>query len=284
MNDVVKDDAVDELAKVAAGENMETTVNHTPSGETLPPEAPDEQSDEYEGFADLLDNAEAELDDVVTEITPTVDTPELSEESKEELVDKKEEAIVIPSEEETKVEVTPTPVPEKTEPTQTPEEREAAFAKAREDVKDNLKQHFQLTEEQSDAMLVDPNAAMPEIFAGMYLNMYESLMKGVQDMMPEMISTTNTLRSEAEEAANKFYESWPQLKDKSEYNDTVVKLGNSYRKMYPEASVEEYVQNVGAQAIIALKIPIDGTVATVAAGGGNPFADFADEILIEDDS
>ena len=171
MSDEAK--AVEEMANRATG-SMESTVQHTPAGDLAPDSDPDEHKEEFGQYADLLDDAEAGLDDEAVGIDPPKEEPKLPDEKdetdddtevvEEEVGDKVEE--VKDAKEETVEEVKESQLEPKTQ-----EELQAELTKAREDMVEKLVDTFKLTEEEADQFITSPQDVVPRLMANLYVNM-----------------------------------------------------------------------------------------------------------------
>lgn len=271
---------------------------------------PEGDTDEW---GDLLD--EIEEDDLAEPIKD--DEPEPK--PKDEPIPEGDTPAVKPAEEPiaTPEEVIPEVIPEVTEevqaPKKTPEEVQAELATARTKAEEELVSTFQLTEEQADALVEEPNKVLPQMMAKLYLDSYTSVMQAVQQQMPQMVQAVIAQSQAAQDTENSFFQAWPQL-SKPEYKDTLDRIADTYRAVNPKANAETMIKEVGAQAWVALQLPIDELMAHTAAvqkppaapakptgrlpaGPGNPtisskqvtqkpkneFEQLADEFLLDDD-
>jgi len=153
-------------------------------------------------------------------------------------------------------------VAETPQPTQ--EEYDATIAEAKQKALTSLEEQFQLTEDQADALVTDPNTVLPQMLAKMYLDVYTNVMQGMQQQLPQMVH--GVVQNSEVQARGKaaFHEAWPQLA-KAEYSQTVERIGEAYKQMNPKATREEFIQEVGAQAWVALRLPLDELLAHTQA-------------------
>jgi hypothetical protein len=163
------------------------------------------------------------------------------------------------AEEEVVVPETPE-VPEEPENTRTPEEVAEAAKKARESARENLVEQFKMTEEQEEAFAQNPGEFLSNLAADLYLDLYDSMMVGIQTQMPQMVQGiihTQTTKTKAEQA---FFKAWPQLA-KPEYKATIDRISDTYSANNRGASQEDAIREIGAQSWVALKLPLDELLA-----------------------
>ena len=126
-------------------------------------------------------------------------------------------------------------------------------AKENRELAENLlaTQHYVLPEELVEEIQTSPETAVPKMMAKVYLDAVANSLSHMVNMLPSLIQTTQQQTTIAQQAEEKFFATWPQLR---EHSDTVMKFAHAYRHVYPTAGLDEFIQNVGAQAMIALKM------------------------------
>lgn len=170
-----------------------------------------------------------------------------------------EDEVEIPREEE-----------EQPQETRTPEEVKAELEQKRTEARNSIAEQFQLTEDQVEALERNPNEVLPQLAADLYLGIFDSVYKAFQSQMPMMVQQTMQMERSKQENEKKFFGAWPQLA-KKEYLPVINRIADQYRAMNPQADPEQAVKEIGAQAWVALKLPLDelirhtGGDATVAA-------------------
>jgi len=302
----------DQLSSEKA-EEVTSVEETTVVDETVEDELDSEGTDEWGDLAEDSDeetHAEADPDiepdtegDVDAEAEPE-GTSEDEEPTGEEEAKTEEE-----SEPEAKDVIVETPEDETTP--ESNEEFVARTTEARSKAMEELENKFQLSEEQADELISDPNKVLPKMMAGLFLEVYENIMGGLRQQLPNMVTQTMTSANDARQSQNKFYNAWPQL-NKAEYHETVTRIAKNYQAMNPGVSQEAALKEVGAQAWVALRLPLDellahtqgdaqvtevAEVSRAPAGTGgasrqgqapdqplvNDFTQLADELLLEDD-
>lgn len=191
-----------------------------------------------------------EVDSTSEEEGKETETDEQVTETSEELETGKKEG-----EEETEVEIPETPQ-ETPEETRSPEQVREELQKAREQARTNLTEQFKLTEEQEELLRDSPNEVLPQLAADMYLNIFDDVVKVVEAQVPLMMQRHMQMEQQKKANEQRFFRAWPQLA-KPEYMQTINRIADNYRNMHPNADPEEAVKEIGAQAWIALRLPLD---------------------------
>lgn len=169
-----------------------------------------------------------------------------------------------------------------------------------------LEGRYAIPEGMVEKLADNPEEVLPTLLAGVHMDILENVSKLVDTQLARRVPTmVETHQVEAQTAAKNedaFFTAWPKLnnaKGKAE----VEKIGAVYRQLYPDASAEDFVQNVGPQAMMALKIPLvedtpapaptppppaplgahgSAPISAPAPASPNEFTVLADEYLVED--
>ena len=281
----------------------------------------EEPSSEQQGWDDILDeegSSDEILEDAIAgtpEEEPAAETPEDLETPATEVADEvqppAEEAAVEPEVPADEVVVPEAEVPQDT---RTPEEVQTEITEARETAKGKLRESFTWTEEQETQFQDDPGAVMSDMAATLFLDLYDSITQGLNSQMPGMVQGIMQRQTAVRQAEQQFYGAWPQLA-KAEYRQTVDRIATTYRQQNPTTDNATAITEIGAQAWVALKLPLEDLVTHtqgqpapasapvtkppthVPASAGNTtqaahapakpamndFEQLANELLIEDD-
>jgi len=157
-------------------------------------------------------------------------------------------------------------------------------------------------EEEVRALSLEPEKVLPQMFARAHVDILDAVVNGIAQNLPSLVqSTVNRMVGEAN-ASRSFYKEWPDLA-KTEYTPTVQRLMQAYKAQFPQAPMDQLIRDVGAAAMVGLRLPIPGMpqqtqqpsmtppISPVNPGGGtggpagrsnNPFENFADEIITEE--
>lgn len=288
-------------------EPTEPVVTETPApAAPAEPEVQDQEQD-----LDFLTELEGELDeDLPEEPAPEPEPTPAAEPTPEELkAPEGEPAPKVEVEPPTAAEPTqpPTePIVEPTAPTEpalqlTQEQLAKHYVQWRAQSEELLAtQHYAIDEKQLDAFNEDPTKFISGLSAKVYMDSVTAAIGHVMNVLPQAVEVALQVRDLTKTNEDAFYTMWPQLK-RAEHHDTVVRLGMAYRQIAPNAPAETFFRDVGAQALIALKIPMEATsevplaapvapfqpaVAIPPTGGPvnekNPFTQLANEFEEED--
>ena len=255
-----------------------------------------EESDSNE-FADLVDEMDAD-DEVVDfgleEATPEAEGEEAEEEvpsedevpaGKEpplaaETTDQPTEVKEVPTEEPAPVEVAAAPEPEvqTTESEPTPEvkakepEPDKSYETLRAEAIVELQKDFVISDEDAQTLVTEPEKVLPKLGAEIYMMAYENAVKSINAALPQMINSTILHQSAMDQATNTFYTKWGKLdRNNTAHSAAVNRIGMTYRQVNPNASQEQFIAEVGAQALLALGIPFAEIVDAPPAEEVTPF-------------
>jgi len=161
--------------------------------------------------------------------------------------------------------VEPQPVQQPQAPQQTPEEAQAAYAKYRGEAEAVLaKEHYAISPEMAENL--DENAAevIPQLMSKVYMDAVSGAISHVLNQMPALVDGAIQARESRNTQETQFFGAWPQL-DPTQHRETVVSLGQAYRQVHPTASVEQFIRDVGAQAVVALQLQPQAVAPPAAA-------------------
>lgn len=136
------------------------------------------------------------------------------------------------------------------------------MAKLRGEALTQIASQYAISEEQTRQLMTEPEKVLPQLLAEAQLRAQEVTFRMVMAQLPaalERITAYNTASSAAEA---KFFTAHPELK---EHKATVEKLVLAYRNMYPDATMDEVIADVGDMAKKRLKIAVAPPAATPPA-------------------
>lgn len=157
--------------------------------------------------------------------------------------------------------------------------------------------HYALSEEDVAQFNDDPAKFVSRAMSRVYIDSISAAFQQFVIYLPRMVNQVIEQNKIIEEKDNAFFSAWPELKA---HKEKVLRLGAAYRSVNPGASEEDFVQEVGAQAMVALRLTPKGQTVEdtkpktvekpfkpAAAGGDtreppvkketNPFAKLLDE-------
>jgi len=149
--------------------------------------------------------------------------------------------------------VAPTP-----EAAPTPEQVTEYYRNWRTQTEDVLaKTHYKMTQEEVDEMDLNPVEFLPKYAARVYLDAVTATMAQVNANFPRLVNEVLARNKDGDAREVTFYERWPDLK---EHGDVVLRLGSAYRQNNPGATVDDFINEVGAAAMVTLRKPMPGMV------------------------
>jgi hypothetical protein len=114
----------------------------------------------------------------------------------------------------------------------------------------------------ADRVISEPGVVLSELAADLHMRVLESSVHGIMAQIPQVVAGYLQSVRQAEQNENTFYGAWPQLAArKAEAGPLVMRFGNAYRQAHPSATPEDFVREVGAMAMVALRIPVEQQVA-----------------------
>jgi len=139
----------------------------------------------------------------------------------------------------------------------TPEKIEEKLAEERKKLVAELEKRFAISEEEAEELIAEPQKVLPRFKAQLMVELYENLLRAVHTTVPAIVDSVQQYRSQADEYERAFFERWPELKDEK-YQDALLRMATAYRQANPDASPEDFIEEVGAQAMVRFKITPKG--------------------------
>lgn len=110
---------------------------------------------------------------------------------------------------------------------------------------------YQLKAEDAEALVTDPAKLVPQLLARAHVNIVQNVLRTVGQQMPHLVGGLLEARTRHTEQENEFYARWPQLNRQTD-EMTVRQLAAAFRTANPNATKDQMIQMVGAQAVVAL--------------------------------
>lgn len=144
---------------------------------------------------------------------------------------------------------------EKEDSTLTDEEAAKLFGDWRNTTETLLAEHhYKLTEEDVAQLNENPAAYIPRAMSRVYLDCISASFQQFVQYLPRMVHQVLEARDVNSKNETDFFAAWPDLAKHEKGRDTVLRLGAAYRQANPAASVEDWINEVGAQSMVALRI------------------------------
>jgi hypothetical protein len=279
-------------------ETTETT--ETPKSNDTPVEPVVEEENKI--ASELPEFGEEQIADFLKEDDDSIEEIEVDAEGKEKTVEaktpSKEPAVAVVPEGETlpvvelkkEPEVKPveTPAPEQAAPVTptepepvvaavpvlTAEEQTKAYEDWREEIENDLATNrYAINDDEASEMDISPEAAKAysKGLSRVYMDAVTGAIGHMTKAMPQLLETALTTRETTGQAEKDFYTAWPKLNN-PEYVPVIQRLGVAYRQLNPSVSKEDFIRDVGAQAHIALRLPVEEVAPVVPASVVTPIA------------
>lgn len=250
MEAFLEDDADD----LGEGEEGSEPVAETPTETPIPEGQEKAEAAEGEATPTLEEKgAEPEVPPVGAQPQPTEPTPE--------------PAPVQPT-----AEPDAAPVVQPAEPTPLEEVR-ANYQRNRDEMQNNLaKTHYAMSEEQVTRLDTGDASLIPEIAAKVYMDAVTGAVAHMLTSMPQLVQQVLDQSKTDDDFNGKFYAANPGL-DPASHGVMIQQFGQAYRQVMPQASPEEFIRDVGAQVMVALRIPPPGQppLAEASIAAAPPF-------------
>lgn len=145
-----------------------------------------------------------------------------------------------------------------------PKVEEEQLVKERERLSQELERKYAMTEDDGVEFVKAPEKVLPRLFANVHAAALENTVGVVQQILPQLVEGVLQRVSQAATVKRAFDKAWPALAD-AKYTDKIRRLSDLYRAQNPQASTEQFIQEVGTLAHVTLRIPLPEAQATPAA-------------------
>lgn len=139
-----------------------------------------------------------------------------------------------------------------------------------------LVEEHRIDDELADAILDSPKEHLPKLLAKAQARAERMIWENVNEALPEAIQRVLGQQTEQDQARNEFYEAWPQIKAHVDQNPEAERVIERMRDLFlqqPDAKSmtrQEFINQVGAAASAALKIPAQQQTQTQPKTGQPP--------------
>lgn len=121
---------------------------------------------------------------------------------------------------------------------------------------DKMAEQFQISEEDADALRMEPEKVMPRLMAKAMTTALEQMAGVMRDNLPKLVDGQLTQQSKAKEIETKFFGKYPELNSKKAIKVT-EQMAKAYRQANPDADLDETMDNVAFMAWKKLGLPMD---------------------------
>ena len=139
----------------------------------------------------------------------------------------------------------------------TPEQRMAAYQKFEGDAINLLaNQVYALNDDQVAELETNPKEAFPRLAALVHMRSMHAATNMVGRMLPQLVTAVLGQRETSDHFESQFFTEHSELAD---HKDMVLRYGQAYRQVNPQASPEDFIRDVGAQVKVALGLHNTGS-------------------------
>ena len=138
-----------------------------------------------------------------------------------------------------------------------PQMTEEQRVELRNQAQSELQQRYRFSEEEAERLRDSPEEVLPQLAANLYLDVYEQVMGNLLQQLPAVVHRVSQVQSHQAKGEEAFFSRWKSL-NTPEGRQKVVQMGQVYRQMNPNVSLEQFIEDVGLQASVALRLPIEG--------------------------
>jgi len=125
-----------------------------------------------------------------------------------------------------------------------------AIEAGREDlIKAVAQKVYQLPAEELEAVQTEPEVAIPKLLARVHVNTVQGVIRHVAQQMPAMVGALMQAQAEYGKREEQFFSQWPQL-DRTKHRDQILQVGQVFRQVNPNATLEDFIKHVGAQVVL----------------------------------
>lgn len=160
--------------------------------------------------------------------------------------------------------------PKKEEPKLLSDDEAASlFTEWRDTTENLLAEHvYKMTEDQVAELNENPAAYIPKAMSRVYLDSISAAFQQFTIYLPRMVDQVLEMKEKNSKNENDFFSAWPELAKHEKGKETVLRLGAAYRQANPGATTEEWINEVGAQAMVTLRLTPTNGHANGANGNG----------------
>lgn len=133
-----------------------------------------------------------------------------------------------------------------------------------------LESYYKLSDDERSELEDNITEALPKLLARVHYDAMRSAMRGILNNMPVLVQGAQKQETAQQKLDQTFYGRWPKL-NTTEGRQTVESFKSAFLKQNPGMSLRDYIDNVGAAAMVRLKLPME-TAAVAAPAPAAPAA------------
>lgn len=157
------------------------------------------------------------------------------------------------------------------QPAPTVEELQQYYHQQREAALSQLANtQYALSNEEAEELGPEMAEFAPRLAARVFMDATAAAMQGVMQQLPGMFQHLQQAQTQNSTHEQNFFARWPGL-SKPEYRNTLMAFAQTYRQVNPQATPEQFINDVGAQVSVALQVPVPGTEEEAEPTPAPPF-------------
>lgn len=143
------------------------------------------------------------------------------------------------------------------------ETSQAQYEQRRQTRVTELTQTYAIPEDMVESLQLNPEKVFPKLAAELHMQVMESVGKMMDAQMAGVMKSVQKQESDERQKEDAFYEAWPALKEQD--RAAIDRMANNYRQLNPSVDQATLIREVGAQAAIAFKLPLDMETGKIKA-------------------
>lgn len=129
------------------------------------------------------------------------------------------------------------------------------------------KAYFQITPQEMEELETNVGEAIPKLLAKTFVKMQGNMLQQMSRLVPGMVQRTSEAIQRNVENEARFFTKWPQLKPQdpqkaAEYAQTMRTMAVTYRQMYPQATLEKMIDDLGP--LVMMRVGVNPTQVVAA--------------------
>lgn len=139
------------------------------------------------------------------------------------------------------------------------------------------KAYFQITPQEMEELETNVGEAIPKLLAKTFVKMQSNMLQQMSRLVPGMVQRTSEAIQRNVENEARFFAKWPQLKPQdaakaAEYAQTMRTMAVTYRQMYPQATLDKMIDDLGPLVMMRVGVnPAQVVAAPPAPPKPQPF-------------
>lgn len=133
----------------------------------------------------------------------------------------------------------------------------------REQAKEQLKKQYELTEAEKQQYDENPAETLSQLAANLHVQVFDAVYNNLMQQLPQVVRQVHQHDESKNKFDSEFNKTWPKLKGQTQVVNQMI---DTIRRLKPEISEADLIQQAGAQASLLLNLPPE---PAGQAGGGN---------------